>query len=107
MEFAVISDQQAYQAFFGQNSASSLPVIDFGRYSLLMGNRGSYGDFRDGPANIKGIDQDLQQQPNGEWRYTVTISAKGKGQEWFGFSALAPRIDQPETVKLTMQYKFD
>lgn len=107
MEFAVIDDQQAYQTFFGQNSAGDLPTIDFTCYSLLIGNRGSYGDFKDGPANIKSIDQELQQQPNGEWRYTVTISAKSKGQEWFGFSALAPRIDQPETVKLSTQYKFD
>lgn len=107
VEFAVINDQQAYQTFFGQNSAGNLPVIDFGRYSLLVGNRGGNGSFQDGPANIKSIGQDLQQQPNGDWHYTVTISAKSKGQEWFGFSALAPRIDKPETVKLMMQYKFE
>lgn len=107
VEFAAINDQKNYQAFFGQTSADSLPYIDFNRYTLLIGNRSGYGSFVDGPANIKGIEQDLQLQPGGDWQYTVTVRARSKGSEWFGFAALAPRIDQPQTVKLKMQYQYN
>lgn len=107
VKFSAINDQQSYLAFFGQVSADSLPYIDFNRNTLLIGTRSGYGSFVDGPANIKGIEQDLQPQPNGEWVYTVTVNARSKGSEWFGFAALVPRIDKPEMVKLTMQYRFD
>ncbi|MFD2935813.1 hypothetical protein [Spirosoma flavum] len=108
VEFAAINDQKTYQTFFDQTSDSGLVVIDFNRYTLLVGNRGNYGTFMsDGPANIKSVEQDLQPNTNGEWQYIVTVSAKNKGSEWFGFSALVPRIEKPETVKLTMKYKYD
>ena len=105
VEFAAINDQRSYLAFFGQTSADSLPYIDFNRFTLLIGNRGGNGTFTDGPANIQRIEQDLQPQANGDWQYTATVTAKSKGQEWFGFSALAPHVDKPETIKLVMQYK--
>lgn len=81
VEFAAINDQKAYQAFFDQTSADSLPRIDFTRYTLLIGTRGGYGSFMDGPANIKRIEQDLQQQATGDWQYTVTISSRSRGGE--------------------------
>ncbi|QJW88647.1 hypothetical protein HNV11_04280 [Spirosoma taeanense] len=107
VEFAAINDQRSFQAFFGQTSADSLPYIDFNRNTLLIGTRSGYGSFVDGPANINCIEQDLQPKANGEWLYTVTVSARSKGSEWFGFATLAPRIARPETVKLNMQYWFD
>lgn len=107
VEFAVVNDQRTYQAFFGQASADSLPYIDFNRYTLLIGNRGGYGSFVNGPANITSIQQTLEKQSNGQFTFTVVVSARSKGQEWFGFTSLVPGVDTPEDVKLTMQYRFE
>lgn len=107
VEFAIISDQATYQRFFRQSTADSLPYIDFTSNSLLIGVRGSYGMFRDGPANIRSIEQSTEQQPSGEVIHKVTVRARSRGEEWFGFTTLIPRLLNPNEVKLQMSYQYD
>ena len=103
VNFTVVNDQKAYEEAF-RGVKTSLPTIDFTQNTLLIGRRGQ--DYTNGPANIKRMSQSLN-LVNGEWRYSVTVTHRSTGGEWFGFTRLVPRIADPSTIKLIMDYQLE
>lgn len=103
VNFTIVNDQRTYEEVF-KGLAAPLPFIDFTQNTLLIGRRGA--DYADGPANIKRMSQSLE-LVNGELQYKVSVVHRSKGGEWFAFTRLVPKIGDPSTVKLVMNYKLE
>lgn len=104
---SVIDDAQAYQSLFSCASGVTLPNIDFQSKTLLIGVSEDFKSRVNTPVNITRIMQNLLRNDSGNL-YHITVSGRASesnsGGEWFGFTALVPKI-QGE-VKLNMSYVF-
>ena len=104
--FRVINDDSTYRSFFGCRPEVSLPPIDFSAKTLLIGMNAGSGSGNEAPVNISQIQQRMTRDPNDDPILHVTVTGKkGRGGEWYGFTALIPKTKRK--VTLDMRYVYE
>lgn len=105
---SVIDDAQAYQALFSCGPNVTLPNIDFRSKSLLVGVNATFKNRVNTPIRIKKIAQNFARTDSGNF-YHITVAGSASdnesGGEWFGFTALVPKIQGEVTLNMSYVFK--